>query len=181
MAEMRVSNKPGVRVRFYRLRNRLKEKAVGLGRAAEDVYYIDEEALEAAERIFEKMAEDYPDWVNGQISELYELHRRCVDSPEQRRSLFEQITALAHDLKGQGGTFGYPLISAFATSLNRFSAIRYDITDNHVEIIKAHIDAMRAVIRDRIKGDGGRIGNALQRGLEQVIEKYAGKYGGRIR
>ncbi|MGK2285876.1 Hpt domain-containing protein [Pedomonas sp. V897] len=172
MAEMRVSNKPTVKVRFYRLRNRLKEKAVGLGPGADEVYYLDEQALEAAQRIFEQMAEDYPDWVNGQLNTLYELHRRCVDSPEQRRALFEQITALAHDLKGQGGTFGYPLVTAFATSLNRFSAIRQDITDNHVEIIKAHIDAMRAVIRDRIKGDGGKIGTALQRGLEQVIEKY---------
>ena len=37
---------------------------------------------------------------------------------------------------------------------------------------RGRIDAMRAVIRDRIKGDGGKIGTALQRGLEQVIEKY---------
>src|SRR5690606_9195117 len=122
--------------------------------------------------IFEQMSEDYPDWVNDQIATLYELHRRCVDSPEHRRGLFEQISMLAHDLKGQGGTFGYPLVTAFATSLNRFSAIKNDISDNHVEIIKAHIDAMRAVIRDRIKGDGGEIGSALQCGLEQVIEKY---------
>ncbi|MCH8685484.1 Hpt domain-containing protein [Pedomonas mirosovicensis] len=172
MADMSVSAKPAVKVRFYRLRNRLKEKTVGLGRPIDEPSYIDEKALEAAQRIFEEMSEDYPDWVNGQISSLYELHRRCVDSPEQRRGLFEQITRLAHDLKGQGGTFGYPLVTAFSTSLNRFSAIRQDINDNHVEIIKAHIDAMRAVIRDRIKGDGGEIGAALQRGLEQVIAKY---------
>lgn len=172
MAESHVSNKPAVKVRFYRLRNRLKEKTAGIGHGPDQLQFIDEVALEAAQRIFEEMSEDYPDWVNGQIGSLYELHRRCVDSPEQRRSLFEQITALAHDLKGQGGTFGYPLVTAFATSLNRFSVIRQDITDNHVEIIKSHIDAMRAVIRDRIKGDGGEIGAALQHGLEQVIAKY---------
>lgn len=172
MAEMNVSGKPAVKVRFYRLRNRLKEKTAGIGHSPDHMMFIDEVALEAAQRVFEEMSEDYPDWVNHQIETLYEYHRRCVDSPEQRRSLFEQITALAHDLKGQGGTFGYPLVTAFATSLNRFSAIKQDIADNHVEIIKAHIDAMRAVIRDRIKGDGGEIGSALQRGLEQVIEKY---------
>jgi len=172
MADANVPSKPAVKVRFYRLRNRLKEKTAGLGQLPDQPQFIDEVALEAAQRIFEEMSEDYPDWVNGQIETLYELHRRCVDSPEQRRGLFEQITAQAHDLKGQGGTFGYPLVTAFATSLNRFSAIRQDISDNHVEIIKAHIDAMRAVIRDRIKGDGGEIGAALQRGLEQVIVKY---------
>lgn len=175
MGEMNVSGKPKVKVRFYRLRNRLKEKTAGLGHPSDLPMFIDEVALEAAQRIFDEMSEDYPDWVSDQIDRLYELHRRCVDSPEQRRVLFEQITAQAHDLKGQGGTFGYPLVTAFATSLNRFSAIRNDITDAHVEIVKAHIDAMRAVIRDRIKGDGGEIGAALQRGLAQVIEKYRGR------
>ncbi|MEX6723061.1 Hpt domain-containing protein [Parapedomonas caeni] len=164
--------KPGVKVRFYRLRNRLKDKTAGLGSGMDGGIEIDTAALEAAQKIFEEMAEDYPDWVSNQIAQLYELHRRCVDTPEQRRGLFEQITAMAHDLKGQGGTFGYPLVTTFATSLNRFSTLRNDIRDSHVEIIKAHIDAMRAVIRDRIKGDGGAIGAALTRGLEQVISKY---------
>lgn len=172
MADTSSAQKPAVKVRYYRIRNRLKDKTAGLGVGPDQALQIDEQALRAAQKIFEEMSEDYPDWVNGQLDALYELHRRCVDTPELRRGLFEQITALAHDLKGQGGTFGYPLVTAFATSLNRFSAIRTDIADSHVEIIKAHIDAMRAVIRDRIKGDGGEIGHALQKGLEQVIAKY---------
>lgn len=168
-AKESIANKPAVKVRLYRFRNKLKEKIAGGGGVNEQAAEIDESAMLEAEKLFQELAEDYPDWANKQISELYELHRRCVDTPEQRRRLFESITEIAHDLRGQGGTFGYPLISNFATSLNSFSATRHDFRDSHVEIIKAHIDAMRAVIRDRIQADGGALGVALLSGLEQVI------------
>jgi chemotaxis protein histidine kinase CheA len=163
-------NKPAPTVRFYRFRNRLKDKTAGLG--GDKVITIDEGALAAAEALFEQMAEDYPDWVNAILLKLTELHSRCVDSPENRRGLFEQIRAIAHDLKGQGGTFGYPLITTVATSLDRFVSLRHNIKDSHVEITKAHIDAMRAVIRERIKGDGGEIGAALVKSMDTVIERY---------
>ena len=45
MAEMNVSGKPVVKVRFYRLRNRLKEKTAGIGNAQDQQTFIDEVAL----------------------------------------------------------------------------------------------------------------------------------------
>lgn len=158
-----------IKVRIYKIRNKLKDKAAGLGSTE---LVLDPDALAEAEAMFAKMGEDYPDWAGGLIKTMADLHRRCVDTPAERRPLFEQITAIAHDLKGQGGTFGYPLISSFASSLNRFSSRRSDFQDSHVEIIKAHVDALRAVIRDRIAGNGGEIGAALTKGLEAVIARY---------
>lgn len=160
-------------VRFYRLRNKLKAKVAGLDGKVEIA--LTEIALERAEAIFAEMAEDYPDWVNEQITALYALHQRCLDAPEKRRRIFEDINRIAHDLKGQGGTFGYPLVTAFASSLGRFAGLRSTISDAHVEIIKAHIDAMRAVIRERMKGQGGEVGYALARSLEQAIMKYSAR------
>ena len=46
-------------------------------------------------------------------------------------------------------------------------------TDSHLEIIKAHIDAMNAVISERVQGDGGETGRLLEQALEQAIAKYA--------
>jgi len=159
-------------VRFYRFRNRLKEKTHGLGGGTGS---ISEEALAEAEKALEQMAEDYPDWVSSLIAKLAEQHGRCVDTPEHRREFFEEINNIAHDMKGQGGTFGYPLITEFADSLHNFTTIRNDITDGMVELVKAHVDAMRAVIRGRVKGDGGEVGAQLKATLEKAIEKYKGK------
>ncbi len=101
-------------VRFYRFKNRLKEKTAGL---APGKTTISQEAIEEAEKALNKMSEDYPDWVSGLIVKLQEQHGRCVDTPEKRHEFFEEINHIAHDMKGQGGTFGYPLITNFADSL----------------------------------------------------------------
>ena len=163
------SNKDVI-VRFYRFQNRLKEKTAGL---APGNTSISPEALEEAEKALGKMSEDYPDWVSNIIVKLQEQHGRCVDTPEMRRDCFEEINHMAHDMKGQGGTFGYPLITNFADSLYGFTIQRPgEITDSQVELIKSHLDAMRAVIRGRVSGDGGEIGAKLSESLNQAIEKH---------
>ena len=166
-------SKPGVKVRFYRIKNRLKEKTAGLGTDANAVIDFDDDLLSQAEEALNEMAEDYPDWVMSVIDELFEVHRRCVDDEVNRKGYFERINSIAHDMKGQGGTFGYQLITDFAEGLYNFTAKGSGLSDNHVEIIKAHIDAMRVVIRERVDGDGGDIGKQLKAGLEQSVEKYS--------
>lgn len=165
MAERKVAKQ----VRFYRFKNALKEKTGGLsGEEAE----ISPEALAAAEQALSEMAEDYPDWVSTIIDKLAEQHQLCLADEGNRKPAFQEIRAIAHDMKGQGGTFGYPLITTFADSLSGFAAITGAYADNQVDLIKAHIDAMRAVISGRVKGDGGEIGKQLSAGLNQAIEKF---------
>lgn len=166
-------SKQGVKVRFYRIKNRLKEKTAGLGTDANAVIEFDEDILSTAEEALNEMAEDYPDWVMSVIDELFEVHRRCVDDDANRKAYFEKINAVAHDMKGQGGTFGYQLITDFAEGLYNFTSKGAGLSDSHVEIIKAHIDAMRVVIRERIDGDGGAVGKELKAGLEASVEKYS--------
>lgn len=157
-------------VRFYRFKNRLKEKTAGL---APGNTGISQDALEAAQKALSKMAEDYPDWVSGLIVKLQEQHGRCVDTPEKRHEFFEEINRIAHDMKGQGGTFGYPLITSFSDSLYGFTIKRPgDISDNQIELVKSHVDAMRAVIRGRVAGDGGEMGEKLTQSLNEAIAKY---------
>jgi len=169
-----------VPVRYYRFRNHLRNKAImGFGDDGSPGR-IDPEALAAAENEFEKMAEDYPDWVQGHIRSMYEQLGRCLDAPEERMKHFTQLSLIAHDMKGQGGTFGYDLISTFGQSLYNFTDTHKNrkIKDNHVEIVRAHIDAMKAVIGGRIKGDGGETGTELIASLETAIEKYEDVIGG---
>jgi hypothetical protein len=164
---------PSVKVRYYRMKNKLKEKTAGLGADANAVIDFDDDLLSEAEEALNEMAEEYPDWVMGIIDELFEVHRRCVDDEANRKGYFERINIIAHDMRGQGGTFGYQLITDFAEGLYTFTQRGAGLTDSHVEIIKAHLDAMRVVIRERIEGDGGDIGSELKLGLDQSVKKYS--------
>lgn len=165
--------KAKIKVRLYRFRNTLKDKVGYIGTPGGEPARIDAAAFEKANAALEQMKEDYPDWVAKHIEELRMHHARCVDSPNERLKRYALMREIAHDMKGQGATFGYPLMTTFASSLHDFVGPRAGTTDNHVEVIKSHIDSMAAVIKDRVKGSGGEIGQALTAGLHAAIERYS--------
>ena len=115
-----------------------------------------ERVQEAANKL-EAMTASYTN-VQEQVAAI----RAVEKEGEERRKHFKHIGGIAHELKGQGGTFGYPLISVFGKSLNELCEKEGGSpTDNQLEIVKAHIDVMKAVIKDRVSGDGGDLGDAL--------------------
>jgi hypothetical protein len=97
-----------------------------------------------------------------------------------RRKPLDEINLLAHELRGQGGTFGYPLVTLIAKSLYQATGAGCPEDDDAIEIAKAHIDALRLVIRDKIAGDGGEAGKELMASLQAVIGKRAGTPAARI-
>ena len=159
---------------YFRLPNHLKGKAGGLGGSSEPGE-IPTSLIEEAEEQLERAALDFTDWSLGYLAKLSDLCTEALMKPGRRDEYFHEINVLAHELRGQGGTFGYPLISIFGKML-------YDVTgdgcredDAAVEIVKAHIDTMRAVLREKISGDGGNLGRDLLKSLRAAIDKHSAK------
>ncbi|MEH6403016.1 MAG: hypothetical protein V7750_06555 [Sneathiella sp.] len=163
--------KPKIIVKFYRTRNRLLEKAGGIGTTAENNTFP-EGLMEEAENQFQEQISDYPEWVQATLSRLTGLVEVCHNFPDKRAPSYKQIQEIAHEMKGQGGTFGYPLVSTFGDSLYDFTGQNAGVSDNHVQVIKAHVDAMKATITGRIQGDGGQIGTELKAMLAAAIKQY---------
>jgi chemotaxis protein histidine kinase CheA len=167
-ANAAVAQKP--KVHIWRLRNRLKDRAL-LGGGGTGTF--DTTALDTAQEQFEQMSEEYVDWVIDTFTELSGIINELADMPiEKRLPGWERICRISHELKGQGGTFGYPLISVVAKSLQECTRPKTPMGDNNVKILRAHADAMQAVIKERIAGDGGAIGKALLDGLKEAISKH---------
>ncbi len=156
------------KVRFFRFANRLRSKT-GLPPGAPAT--ISSEALKKAQIAIDEMAEDYPDWAIGQVDQLAEKHKRLIFSPDARTEHYKEIHRIAHDLKGQGGTFGYPLVSTISEALYRITVKDAKYTDAEVEIIKAHIDSIRIVLQTREKDPESVTGQRVQRALDAVIRK----------
>lgn len=154
----------------FRLPNALKEKAGG--GIGTDIPALPPDILEQAEQSLERAVLDFTEWATEYLQNLGKLCDEARDHEDKRILQFSEINTLAHELRGQGGTFGYPLISVFGKMLYDSTREGCPLTDNQVEIVRAHIDAMRAVIRDKVAGDGGQVGKELLASLEQAIHRY---------
>ncbi len=170
--------KPKVKTRIIKTRNKLKAKVTAGQQAttAGDQGGFAKGALERAEAEMAEAAARYVEWVQDTMRELNALHRQAIDAEAaslERREALKGIGRIAHELRGQGGTFGFPLITAFAGSLFKFTqGDSAADTPERMSLVKAHVDAIRVVFSQEIRGDGGQIGQALVGALKQAISKF---------
>ncbi|MBK3735081.1 response regulator [Azospirillum brasilense] len=135
---------------------------------------LPDEVLAAAEAEIQNRAGDYATWIAGEVDELARrVDRLGVDSAAVP-ALMAQINRSAHEMRGQGGIFGYPLITRIAKSLYEATQGGFPaVTGNERLLLKAHVDAIRAVMAGRISGDGGATGQQLLASLDRAKKKYA--------
>lgn len=79
-------------------------------------------------------------------------------------------------IKAHGGMFHYQIMSDIANVVLHFLE---GITEYHAElyqIIEAHNNSIRIVIKRNIKGDGGMQGQAIIEELQKVTKRYQKKY-----
>jgi len=155
---------------FFKLPNYLKQKMGS--NAMRQPFTLPDDVLVSAEQQLKREADGFVDWCRRYLERLSQQVTNAKDNPPERALIFEDINLIAHELRGQGGTFGYPLITVFAKSLYELTKPPCRQDDPFLEIVKAHIDTMRAVIREKIEGDGGDIGQALFKALKLAINKY---------
>ena len=66
------------------------------------------------------------------------------------------VFQVSHDIKGQGGSFGYDLMTAIGNELCRFIEKADKVGAGEIAAIKLHIDALKMVIAQDLKGTGER-------------------------
>jgi CheY-like chemotaxis protein len=162
---------PKIKTFIFNLPNRLREKVMGLGKGGGPI--IDPDILKAAEQQLDRMEGDYSDWVRGTVKQLTDAYDKAMADDRARVAMVAQINRISHDLRGQGTTFGYPLITVFGNSLYDCTVKIEKVPDKLLEFVRAHIDGITAVIRDRIKGSGGAIGTELVESLERARTRLA--------
>lgn len=135
---------------------------------------INADAIAKAEEALKAMSAQFGQWLND---EIVKLDKAQADIREQgyTPATAEALYFRAHDLKGLGTTYEYPLVTRIAGSLCKM----LDDADRRmaapIAILDAHIDAIRAVVRDQIKTDEHPTGRALAETLEaRVADHLAG-------
>jgi chemotaxis protein histidine kinase CheA len=154
--EMEIINPPNT------LKNKVREGGPGA---------VDLATLERAENVIAQMADSYLEWVQEDLVRMDGAYKTLAAAAAPRKEEADQVFQIAHDIKGQGGSFGYDLMTVIANELCRLIERQDTFGDAEVQAIKVHIDAMKLVIQNRMKGDGGANGQALVEGIRQVGDK----------
>jgi CheY-like chemotaxis protein len=157
-------------VYLFRLPNRLREKAGGTATSGKGALPV--RALNEADGTLQRNSFEFHDWALEYLAIMSRICDKAMRVPEdRRRKPFEKINEISHELRGQGGTFGYPLITSVGKMLYGITGFACSTDDMAIRIVKAHIDIMRVVFRDRVTGDGGDVGRELIKTLIRAIRQ----------
>jgi hypothetical protein len=84
----------------------------------------------------------------------------------------EELFRAAHDIKGDGATFGFPSAAVAAESLCRIIEHAPDLERIPAQLIALHINAIEAIVRERTKLDTISTANELSRKLRGIADEY---------
>ena len=146
--------------------NVLKEKVGNDAKGA-----IDLEALEKAEEVIASMADGYLESVADDMRRMDEAFAKLEAATGDRKEELQEVFHESLILKGQGGSFGYDLMTAIGNELCLFIEKLDKAGPKEVVAVKLHIDSMKLVISEDIKGSGGDKGEKMLAGLQQVCDK----------
>ncbi|MBT4889614.1 MAG: phosphorelay protein, partial [Rhodospirillales bacterium] len=75
------------------------------------------------------------------------------------------------DMKGQGGTFGYKLMTTVLDYLCTYLERQEVMSNDGLDVIQLHIEAAKTIINNRLTEDGGETGDQILLGLQKMINK----------
>ncbi|MBD3836989.1 Hpt domain-containing protein [Brevundimonas sp.] len=132
---------------------------------------INADAIAKAEEALKAMSAQFSQWLNDEVVKLDQAQadiREQGYTPQTAEALYFR----AHDLKGLGTTYEYPLVTRIAGSLCRLLDDADTRMNAPVVVLDAHIDAIRAVVRDEIKTDDHPTGRVLAETLEAKVAEH---------
>lgn len=132
---------------------------------------IDPAAIAKAEAALKSLSGNFVQWLNDEIGKL-EGARATVKADGANHENMESLYLRAHDLKGLGATYGFPLITRIAGLLCRLIDDKSKRLQAPMVLIDAHIDAIKAAARDDIKTEEHPIGKILVQELEGRVRDY---------
>jgi len=143
------------------------------GRSDREQPSIADEVLAKADAVIERLTADYLEHVRRDIADM-ERHAAFMDGDDEARAAhYNEILRIAHDVRGQGAVFGFPLMTRYAGSLCR--ATRLLAAHDHaiLAIVQAHLAAMRAMVDAGMADVDQRTGLSIAAGLELLVSARA--------
>lgn len=151
-------------VEHHRPPNRLKAK-LGNIRGA-----FDAAAIERAEAAMEAMSSNFSGWLEEELVKLEAAHL-ATTQPGAGEEELGAFYRCAHDLKGLGTTYGYPIVSEFASSLCRLLDSPEARARAPRAVLFGHVGAIIAAVKQQITTSEHPVGRALLVELRDQVSR----------
>ena len=133
---------------------------------------IDPSAIAKAEAALKSLSGNFAQWLSEEVVKLDAARQRVRDEGVAAETM-ETLYLRAHDLKGLGTTYEFPLITRIGASLCRLIDDKDKRLSVSLPLVDAHIDAIKAAVRDSIKTDEHPVGRILIEELERKVAAAA--------
>jgi len=132
---------------------------------------VDMAALAKAEAVIDNLADDYLSWVKEDFIRLDKAYEQLKAGAPDDKANIDAMFSVVHDMKGQGGSFGYGLMTQISDLLAGILENADAIGPRELKAMPVYMNAMRVVISHKLKGDGGNEGRQLLMGLTLMRDK----------
>lgn len=132
---------------------------------------IDPDVLARAEAALKALSSQFSLWLQDEIDKL-DAARAKVAVDGLASAAGEALYTCAHDLKGLGATYAFPIVTRAAGSLCRVIDSAEARAAAPMGLVDMHIHAIKAMIRDGIREDSHPIGQAMVMSLENQTEAF---------
>lgn len=124
-----------------------------------------------AEQALAGLSGEFKKWMRVECDRLATAHaalvRDGVTAPGR-----DELFRAAHDIKGDAATFGFPSAAAAAESLCRIIEHAPSFDQVPAELIRHHIEAIQAIVREHNTIETAGVAKELSRKLRAVADEY---------
>src|SRR5689334_16331813 len=129
-----------------------------------------EAVLARAQAAVADLAKTYAPNTLADLDRCAALLKAAREDASTRGASVKDLYGIAHNIKGQGSSFGYPLVTRIGHSLCTLVRQERDFSDADLGVMQAHLDALRLILVKDIKGEGGETGAKLAARLENMVK-----------
>lgn len=133
---------------------------------------FDADAVARAEAALQALSNEFGTWMEDEVVKL-ETAFAQAKAEKFASTALDALHTRAHDVKGLGATYEFPLITRLAAALCRLMETpeRRGLAPQNAHLIAAAVGAIRASVRDNIRNDQHAIGRVLAAELDASVDR----------
>jgi len=131
-----------------------------------------DQLVASATAALDELKQDFEIWIRDDLKSLRDSVAAMHVATDP--AALEHIKRYAHEIKGQGSTYGYPLLTDAGDLLYRFISTDTEIAAQNLNLIDVHVDFMALVLNQEIHDHGDALAQGVLTGLRNAAKKALG-------